>query len=287
MINKVVILGASGFIAKSLKAFLERQMIPCRTISSEEVDLVSDNSTQAAAKIISVEDTLVVTSMLTPDKGKDAASQTKNILMGKHIAEILEIRPCAHVVYLSSDAVYPDSASLISERTPCDPGSLYGAAHLTRERMLMESARKKKIPLLILRPSAVYGPGDTHGSYGPNRFARSAVKENKITLIGNGEEKRDHIYIDDLVRLIFLLLEKKREGVLNLVSGCAVSFLEVAEILKKIKGKDLRIEMTPRMNPVSYRHFDNGDLLKAFPQFRLTGLEQGLSQTLKALSVTS
>ena len=71
--------------------------------------------------------------------------------------------------------------------------------HRTRELML---AREAKAPLAVLRLTAIYGAGDTHNSYGPNRFLRQALKDGRIPLFGNGEETRDHLHVDDAVDLI-------------------------------------------------------------------------------------
>jgi len=49
--------------------------------------------------------------------------------------------------------------------------------HRTRELML---AAEAKAPLAILRLTAVYGAGDTHNSYGPNRFLRQALKDGRF-----------------------------------------------------------------------------------------------------------
>ncbi len=277
-----MILGASGFIASNLKKLLESRGIPCKAIASSEIDLCDDKSPSTLAQIITPEDALVITSMITPDKGKDAAVQEKNIRMGKHAADFLAANPCQQVIYLSSDAVYPDSVSLMTERTYCGPDSLYGAAHLTREKMILEAVKKKSTPFLIFRPSAVYGPGDTHNGYGPNRFVRSALKENRIALFGNGEEKRDHIYIKDVGELLFLSIQNRTEGVLNAVTGQAFSFMEVAQAVKALQGPTVTIEPSPRANPVTHRHFDNAKLLKTFPAFRFTPLAEGLKTMFSA-----
>ena len=280
--KRVVILGASGFIASNLKKLLESRGIVCRAIASSEIDLCDEKSPAVLAQIVTPEDALVMTSMITPDKGKDAAVQEKNIRMGKHAADFLTANSCQHVIYLSSDAVYPDSVSLMTEKTYCGPDSLYGAAHLTREKMILEAAKKKSTPYLIVRPSAIYGPQDTHNGYGPNRFMRSASKENRIALFGNGEEKRDHIYIKDICELLILSLQHQTEGILNAVTGQALSFMEVAQAVKALKGPEVKIEPSPRANPVTHRHFDNAKLLKTFPSFRFTPFEEGLKTMFSA-----
>ena len=54
--------------------------------------------------------------------------------------------------------------------------------HLTREIILRN--KFKKI-LCILRPTLIYGMGDSHNGYGPNRFINLAVKNKSISIFGN------------------------------------------------------------------------------------------------------
>ena len=54
------------------------------------------------------------------------------------------------------------------------------------------------VPIVVLRPSPLYGVADPHNGYGPNRFSRLAAQGGEITLFGEGEEKRDHVFVEDL-----------------------------------------------------------------------------------------
>jgi nucleoside-diphosphate-sugar epimerase len=42
--------------------------------------------------------------------------------------------------------------------------------------------------------------GDPHNGYGPNRFRRLAAAGQEIVLFGGGEERRDHVLVDDVAR---------------------------------------------------------------------------------------
>ena len=150
--------------------------------------------------------------------------------------------------------------------------------HRLRENILAAAIDPRRCPLLVLRPCALYGPGDTHGSYGPNRFVHSARKEGWIALIGNGEEKRDHVAIRDLIRLIHACLQHRSEGVLNVATGTAISFAEVARTVAQLCEPPVWIEPTPRTAPVVHRTFDIAALIRAFPHFRFTPLPEGLAQ---------
>src|SRR5437588_12027530 len=110
----------------------------------------------------------------------------RNLSMVQNVAAFLEETQCAHVVYISSDAVYADDANPVRETSCCDPSSFHGLMHLARERMLIPTLRKSQTPLLLLRPSLLFGARDTHDGYGPTRFLRTALADRTITLFGGG-----------------------------------------------------------------------------------------------------
>ena len=285
--SRVVILGGSGFIGRNLAKHLAEAGLEVRPLSSAEAGLCDAQAAETLAGLVKKEDALVMASAVTPDKGREARIQMKNFAMGQTLCDFLEKRPCAHVVYLSSDAVYDDATSLVNEASPAAPSSFYGITHLGRERMLTDTLKKTGTPLLILRPSILYGSDDTHNSYGPNRFFRSAAAAQKITLFGNGEEKRDHVFIKDVCRLVIRCLGHQSCGVLNVATGRSVSFGDIASQIQKLFEGKIQIETTPRANPIAHRHFDTARLIEAFPDFKFTPLERGLAETFQQIQQPS
>ena len=282
--ERVLILGASGFIARDLARHLAEEKIEYRAIASSEIDFLQPQSVAQLQSAISQGDALVMTSGITPNKGRDVGTLMKNLTMAQHVAAALEAAPCAHLVYISSDAVYDWRENLIRETSVRQPIELYGLTHVVREQILTLAAAKAKIPLCIFCPCAIYGASDTHNSYGPNRFLRGAIKDRTIALFGRGEETRDHIFIEDVSRLIALCLLHRSAGTINAVSGKAVTFHEVALKIAQLAGPDVRIEYLPRNAPITHRQFDVTERLKAFPFFAPTPLEEGLAASFLRLT---
>lgn len=282
--SKVVVLGASGFVGTSLVSYLAGQAIETVALSSSDIDLSHSKAVEYLVETVGTEDSLVFVSGLTPDKGRDVATLMKNLKMAEHVATFLEKSPCAQVVYISSDAVYSDASSLVQENTPCDPASFHGLMHLARERILAHTLTGSDVPFLVLRPSLLYGAGDTHNGYGPNRFLRTARAEQVISLFGDGEEKRDHLYVKDLSKLIGLCLVHRSEGVLNVATGASLSFYQVAQTVAGFVGDKVQIKCLPRASAVTHRHFDLAETFQAFPYHRYTSFRDGISETMMEIS---
>jgi nucleoside-diphosphate-sugar epimerase len=201
-----------------------------------------------------------------------------NIAIVRTVVEALAKAPLPHVVNISSDAVYADSPDPLTEKSCASPGTLHGAMHLSREVML---AAEVKAPLAILRPSLLYGAQDPHNGYGPNRFRRLAAKGDDIVLFGEGEERRDHVFIEDVAEIVARVILMRSKGVLNVATGEVHSFREVAEKVVACSGRRVAIKASPRSGPMphnGYRAFDIAACRKAFPDFRYTLLEHGLKK---------
>jgi len=274
--TRVVVIGAGGFVGGAIVRRLTRDGVPVHGLTRKEVDLLADGAADRLAAALAADDSVVFVSALAP--ARTPAMLVQNLRMAEAVGQAVAARPVAHVVYVSSDAVYADDANPVTERSSCQPSSLHGMMHAARELMLRTDV---KAPLAILRPSLLYGARDPHNGYGPNRFRRLAEKGEPITLFGEGEEQRDHVFIDDVSQLAALVLAHRSRGILNIATGASTSFRDIAQKVVALAGSKSEIRGTPRQNPITHRHFDIADCLKAFPKFRYTPLNDGLARAMQ------
>jgi len=277
--GRVVVLGSNGFLARALIGHLQDGGVPVRAVGRNEIDLSTGDAAAQLADALQPGDTIVFLAAVTPDKGRGIAAFLANVRMGAAVCAAIAAKVPSHVVYISSDAVYPFNTGETTETSCAEPTDLYGGAHRAREIMVQGAA---DCPVAILRPTMVYGAGDTHNSYGANRFRRMARTEARITLFGGGEETRDHMFIDDVVRLIDLTLRHRSSGTLNLVSGRSVSFAELARMVAAHFPSKIEITELPRQAAITHRRFDATNIAKAFPDFRPTSLEDGIARVHRA-----
>jgi UDP-glucose 4-epimerase len=273
--SRVVVIGPGGFLGTRVSKSLIADGVAVVGIGSRDIDLAAAGAGQQLRARLQKGDVVVFLSAITPDKGRDSGAFVRNIEMGRAVCEAVRDNDIAHLVYASSDAVYSFADGLVSEATPAVPVDLYGAMHRSREILLAAEAR---VPIAHLRFTAIYGGGDTHNSYGPNRFFRQALTDGRIPLFGGGEETRDHLYIDDADAILRAVITHGSTGILNVASGHSASFREVADMIAARAGRPVLVEPSARQNPVTHRHFDITALVNGFPTMRFTPLVTGIEK---------
>jgi nucleoside-diphosphate-sugar epimerase len=271
---RVVVVGAAGFVGAALVRRLKTLNIEVLQLGRQHIDLLGANAAAELAAMLRLTDSVVAVAAMAPCK--NAAMLADNMRLALAMVNALQ-HPVAHVVNISSDAVYADFAVPMTEASAAAPESLHGVMHLARELMFHSEV---KSPLAILRPTLIYGAGDPHNGYGPNRFRRLAEKGEPITLFGEGEERRDHVHVEDVAEITARVLVHRSRGVLNVASGDVHSFRSVAEKVVALSGKGSVIQGSPRQGPMphnGYRAFDVTAIHRAFPDFDITPLESGLA----------
>ena len=274
---RTVVLGSGGFIGGAIVRKLCTAGNSVLGLGRKEFNLLADGAGERLGSVLRPDDALVIVSANAPCK--TPAMLLENICMMATVCDALARQPVAHLVYISSDAVYADAPLPLSESSPAAPTGLHGAMHLAREAMLAAAAGS--VPHAILRPTLVYGAGDPHNGYGPNKFRRQANRGEPIVLFGDGEERRDHVDVDDIAAIVHLVLTHRSAGILNIATGTVTGFRALAEAVVALSPRKVAIKGSPRNGPMphnGYRPFDPAATFAAFPDFRYTALDAGLKR---------
>jgi UDP-glucose 4-epimerase len=274
--ERTVLIGASGFVGNAVLMRLEALGAPVLPIRRSDVDLTGPNAAASLAGLLWPGDTVIAAAAAAPCK--TPAMMRDNVSIALAIVQAVEAVCVSHVINVSSDAVYADAVEPIDEDTTKAPLSLRGAMHLVRELMFDAGV---KAPLVHVRPTLIYGATDPHGGYGPNLFRRTSNEAGRISLFGDGEERRDHVLVDDVAELVARLALRRSVGALNAATGIVHSFRQVADAIAELVPRDVSISSLPRTGPMphnGYRAFDPRATLQAFPDFRYTPLSNGLKR---------
>ena len=273
--TRVVVMGSAGFVGSALVKTLAARGASVLALTRRDIDLLAPDAQDKLASMLRPDDTFVAVAARAPCK--NVPMLTENMKIVESMVGALTKSPVSHVVNISSDAVYADSPEPLTEDSVTAPTSLHGVMHLARELAFQEV----RTPFATLRPSLLYGAADPHNGYGPNRFRRLANEGKEIVLFGEGEERRDHVLIDDVAELIARVVERRSIGSLNIITGKVHSFREIAELVTASAPKRVAIKGSPRSGPMphnGYRPFDSSSTRAAFPDFTYTALPDGITK---------
>jgi len=159
------------------------------------------------------------------------------------IAKSLDCR----VIYFSSSMAYGHfEKEIVTEESPCNPLGIYGTLKYSGELIVKAYHRVFDIPYTIVRPSALYGDRCVSRRVG-QIFIENAVQGLDINIQGDGSDKLDFTYIDDLTHGIELIVENDNaiNQTFNLTYGEAKKIGEMAEILEE-HFNDIKINYGPK-----------------------------------------
>jgi len=185
-----------------------------------------------------------------------------------------------HFISFSSSMVYGNfKTPEVSEDHPLDPIGIYGALKLAGERFAIAYKNVFDLDYTIIRPSALYGPGCVSRRVS-QAFIEKALVGDTLQIDGEGEEKIDFSYIDDVVAGLCLAIAKPeaRNETFNVTAGNARSLHELVAVVQK-HFPEVEVEYVERDKLRPFRgtlKIDKArDLLGYEPQ---VSLEEGLDR---------
>jgi nucleoside-diphosphate-sugar epimerase len=159
-----------------------------------------------------------------------------------------------HFIFLSSSMVYGNfKTSEVNEESLCEPIGIYGALKYAAEKIIIAYNQVFNLPYTILRPSALYGERCISRRVG-QIFIENALFDKELLINGDGKEKLDFTYIEDLTDGIVNIINNKNSinQIFNLTYGEGREINEMIEILKKSFPK-LKIKKVERDDLMPYR----------------------------------
>jgi len=200
-----------------------------------------------------------------------------NFLATQTLLEQAKVLKIKKIIFASSAAVYAESKKLpVDEENIKEPISLYGASKLLSEYLLQNYHKIRGLPYTSLRFANVYGPKqDTSAEGGVVAiFIDKILRNNQVTIFGDGMQTRDFIYVSDIVEACLLSLSNKVTGEFNIGTTQETSILSLYKKLLDLSGAKDNKKFTKRRflevarNSLSSEKFKNTTVWK--PQVNLT-----------------
>jgi UDP-glucose 4-epimerase len=206
-----------------------------------------------------------------------------NLIATIGLLDVMKENGCNYILYMSSGgAVYGERhLYTLSEKEICEPVSSYGVVKLTIENYLRLYQKQYNINYLILRVSNPFGKFHVSEKQGVVNIAiRRAMRGEVFEVWGDGSQSKDYIFVSDLVKIVFLLLEKAVvDKIINVGSGKKYQLNVVLDMIKK----DLP---SLRVNYIASKATDVKDfclditLMNSLIDFVFTGFEEAIEETI-------
>jgi dTDP-glucose 4,6-dehydratase len=144
-------------------------------------------------------------------------------------------------IHISTSEVYGTAlTNPMSEDHPLNPMSPYASAKAGADRLVYSYWATYNIPAVIVRPFNQYGPRQHLEKVVP-RFITSALKNEPLTIHGDGSARRDWLYVyntcERLDKIISAPIDKIKGEVFNIGSGFDLDILSIAKMVLNIIGR--------------------------------------------------
>ena len=198
-------------------------------------------------------------------------------------------RAKTRIIYASSASIYGPAREASVESNGAVPANIYAFSKAIMDNIAVREAKESPDWTIIgLRYFNVYGPREAHKGV-PASMVYHLSKQMKAgqrpRIFKHGEQKRDFVYVKDIVEGSILALGAKQSGIYNLGYGQARSFNDLVDVLNNSLGTNLRPDYFD--NPhAHYQNFTEADLTRVRdalgyqPQF---SLERGVADYMKWL----
>lgn len=247
--KKLLIIGDTGFVGKYLKKVIETNS-PSTTISGFNRSSGYDIRNYENVSRMVTDNDLVINLAGTSDIQKSWKNIKETISIDAYGA-VNVFKACASakvpLIHISSSEVYGQNlhpGHPISENHPMHPRHPYGIAKKAAD-MAAQNYIDKGNYIVILRPFTLYGEGTEEPleKFIPH-LTRNAILGKDIPVEGNGDIKRDWVFVGDLAEAIWLA-QNAIPGIYNIATGVPHSLNQVATIIlhetKKILPTKSRI----------------------------------------------
>ncbi|MDC3254272.1 NAD(P)-dependent oxidoreductase [Nitrosopumilus sp.] len=275
MKNSILITGTTGFIGKHLVKKIPNYNMAVDQ-NGKKIDL---RIREEVLKIKRVDIVIHLAGKIPSEK-----NYSKNIFFEHNVLGTLNVleycikKKVKKIIFVSSYVYGNPEKNPINEKNKIKPHNTYTKSKVLSEELCKIYAEKYKIEIIILRPFNIFGNLQKDNSLISNTI--KSIKNNSHITIINKNDKRDYLFIDDLINAIVKLIDYKcKFEIFNVGSGKSYSFENVVQLFeKKNKKKIKRKYKTFKKNSIPKIQADISKIKKEIKWIPRYTLEEGIEK---------
>ena len=283
--SKLVILGGSGFVGRSLLNKLGKEEYDSKVIIYKND--IKTNFKKFRGDILvpevldnQIENGDTIVNLIGQFYESDSNFIDLNILGALNILNSCIKKKKIRIILISSINVYGENLGKPSKETdPSQPITNYGIVKLITERIYQHYSKLYHMDVTVLRLSNLYGPQKKSGPVA--NLINSLNNGKNIFAYNKGRQLRDFLFIEDATEGIIQAIKIPQKGynVFNLSTGKRHMVKDVIKIIEKMTGKKLRVRLDPRIPDERCIWADNSKAKKILKFSPKTILQQGIEIT--------
>ena len=211
---------------------------------------------------------------------------TTNVEGTQILLDAIRKTPVERFILISSSEVYGTAERApMDEEHPLNPRSPYAATKAGGDRLAYSYYVTYELPIVIVRPFNNYGPYQHPEKVIP-RFITQALRDEPLTVHGDGHASRDWLYVEDDAEAIEAVIaadvEKVAGEVINVATGIDISVTQIADMVLESLGKPRALKVhTPARPGQVHRHIGSTEKAERLLGWRArTSFEEGLERTI-------
>jgi nucleoside-diphosphate-sugar epimerase len=285
MTDTILVTGAHGFIGRHLAAALVKQGYIVDRHTRDDGDIA--RASLPYEKVTHVFH-LAARTFVPESWSHPHAFYETNVLGTVNVLELCRRRQ-ASLTLVSSYVYGPPQQLPVSEQHPLCAFNPYAHSKILAEEAARYYAEQFRIPVTIVRPFNVYGPGQSDEFLIPSLIRQALSPSCDRIAIQDPRPRRDYLFVSDFVELLVIMLQHRACGTYNAGSGQSVSIQEVVDAINSFLPVKKAISSTGASRPDEVMDVV-ADVRKAWQQLQwrpTTSLEAGLKQMIDAVDTTA
>ena len=279
---KILVTGSSGFLGSNLINFLTKKKIKFVGIDKKnnkylkfknfyKLDLAQNSKLENIIKKEKITHIVHLAAL----SGIDSCHNDIKLAYRSNLTSLINVLDISNRLLIERVVII----SSFSVNDFIDNPSIYGATKIANENIGFVFNKIFKTNVTTLKLANIYGPFSSHKNSAIHKFVRQNLKNMNYSVHNKGSQRRDFVFVLDVVKIILTLIKsKKRIENINVSTGKTTSIMEVCNLINSLTSNSIKSKFTKTpIGLISNKR--KKAKLKNF-KFDYTNLRNGIAKTI-------